>query len=344
MKAKAVQNRRSFFRSALIALSLTVATGLGTSFPSWAQSSDLASWNDGPVKDSIVKFVQAVTDEKGPDYVEPAKRIAVFDNDGTLWCEQPIYPQVVFVAASAKDYAKAHPEVANQEIFRAAIDGDIAKLASIGPKGTQELVNYSHKGMTVDEFSEVVTKWMAASKHPRYDQPYNACVYKPMIEVIAYLKKNGFKNYIVSGGGAEFMRPWTDKTYDIPPEHVIGSTCKLQFVMNGDKPEIQRMLEVDFICDRDRKPVAIERTIGRRPIAAFGNSNGDQQMLEWTAAGSGKRLAALVHHTDDVREYAYDRNSKVGRLDKALDEAIEKKWTVIDMKKDWNQVFSFQTK
>lgn len=305
-------------------------------------ASDLSSWNDGPTKESIVRFVEAVTDENSPDYVEPSKRIAVFDNDGTLWCEQPIYPQVEFIVSSAKEYAKDHPEVREDALFKAAVAGDMETLAKSGSRGSQTLINRTHNGLTVDDYSANVMKWLAATKHPRFNEPYTSCVYKPMLEVIAYLKKNGFTNYIVSGGGCEFMRPWTEKVYDIPPEHVIGSTCKLEFANTDGKPVIKRTLEIDFICDADRKPVAIERTIGRRPIAAFGNSNGDLQMLQWTTAGDGKRFGLLVHHTDAEREYAYDRNSKVGRLGSALDEAIKKNWTVVDMKNDWKQIFPFQ--
>lgn len=330
-------------RIALIATALVATSATGFISPAIAKGkSELSSWNDGATKDSIVRFVKAVTDKKSPDYVEPEKRIAVFDNDGTLWCEQPIYPQVVFIVAAAKAYAEKHPEVKEDPLFKAAMEGDMATLAKAGTRGSQTLVNATHNGMPVEQFADIVSKWMSESKHPRYKKPYTSCVYKPMLEVLAYLKKNGFTNYIVSGGGCEFMRPWTEKVYDIPAERVIGSTCKLAFGYDDGKPVIKRTLEIDALCDAERKPLAIEKIIGRRPIAAFGNSNGDLQMLQWTTAGSGKRLGLIVHHTDAEREYAYDRDSKVGRLDKALDEAIEKKWTVVDMKSDWKQIFSFQ--
>lgn len=305
-------------------------------------TSDLASWNDGPTKESIVKFVKSVTDKKSADFVEQEKRIAVFDNDGTLWCEQPIYPQVEFIIGCAKEYAEKHPEVQEDPLFKAAVQGDMATLAKAGPRGSQTLVNTTHNGMPVEQFSDVVTKWLSEHKHPRFNEAYTSCVYKPMLELLAYLKKNGFTNYIVSGGGTEFMRPWTEKVYDVPPEHVIGSTCKLSFSNADGKPVIKRTTEIDFLCDSERKPIAIEKIIGRRPIAAFGNSNGDMQMLQWTTAGSGKRFGLIVHHTDAEREYAYDRDSKVGRLDKALDEATKQHWTVVDMKNDWKQIFSFQ--
>lgn len=329
-------------KSALVAAAVVAAASTNVLSPANARSSELSSWNDGATKDAIVQFVKAVTDKKSPDYVEPEKRIAVFDNDGTLWCEQPIYPQVVFIVESAKAYAEKHPEVKEDPLFKAAVEGDMATLAKAGTKGSQTLVNATHFGMRVEQFADIVSKWISESKHPRYKEPYTSCVYKPMLEVLAYLKKNGFTNYIVSGGGCEFMRPWTEQVYGIPAERVIGSTCKLSFGYDEGKPVIKRTLEIDTLCDAERKPLAIEKIIGRRPIAAFGNSNGDLQMLQWTTAGSGKRFGLIVHHTDAEREYAYDRDSKVGRLDKALDEAVEKKWTVVDMKNDWKQIFSFQ--
>ncbi len=304
---------------------------------------DLPSWNDGATKKSITDFVEAVTTKDGPDYVKPEERIAVFDNDGTLWCEMPIYPQLVFAMSRAKVVATTKgPEIQNLPFVRAATSGDIHTLSTMGPKGTQTLVNVLHQNLTVDQFETIVREWIAEEKHPRFKQPYTDCVYQPMIELIAYLKKNGFTSYIVSGGGTDFMRAWTERVYGIPPEHVIGSTCKLEFSNLDGQPKLIRTPEIDFINDKDHKPVAIERVIGRRPIAAFGNSNGDLQMLQWTAAGKGKRLALIVHHTDAKREYEYDRDSKVGRLDKALDEAEEKKWTVVDMKNDWKQVFAFE--
>lgn len=305
---------------------------------------NLSSWSDSPRKAAIVDFVKAVTDEKSADYVKPSERIAVFDNDGTLWCEQPMYAQVVFIKETAKAYAKTHPEVMENELFEAVVNDDLSVLTKAGARGSQELVGTTYKGLTIEEFADVVSKWIATEKHPRFHKPYTSCVYQPMLEVIAYLQKHGFKTYIVSGGGTEFMRPWTEKVYDIPQEHVIGSTVKLQFSNDGGIPQVRRLAEIDFICDSSQKPVAIAKVIGKRPIAAFGNSNGDLAMLQWTAAGSGKRLAALVHHTDAEREYAYDRDSKVGRLDKALDEANQKGWVVIDMKNDWKTVFPFESK
>lgn len=304
---------------------------------------DLPSWRDGATRKSITDFVEAVTNKDDPNFVKQEERIAVFDNDGTLWCEMPIYPQVIFAMSRAKVIASTKgPEIQNLPLVRAATSGDLHTLTTMGPKGTQELVNVLHQNLTVGEFETIVTEWLAADKHPRFNQPYTNCVYQPMIELIAYLKKNGFTSYIVSGGGADFMRPWTEPVYGIPPEHVIGSTCKLEYSNVDGQPKIIRTPEIDFINDKDHKPVAIERTIGRRPIAAFGNSNGDLEMLQWTTAGKGRRLGLIVHHTDERREYKYDKDSKVGRLDKALNEAIEKKWTVVDMKVDWKRVFAFE--
>jgi phosphoserine phosphatase len=283
-----------------------------------------------------------VTDKGGPDYVPPAERIAVFDNDGTLWSEKPLYFQLLFAIDRIKALAPQHPEWKTQQPFKAVLENDIKALAASGEKGLIQLVMASHAGMTTDEFEQIVTDWMATAKHPRFKRPYTELVYQPMLELLQYLRDNGFKTFIVSGGGIEFMRPFTEKVYGIPPEQVIGSSIKTKFEMQDGKPVLVRLPEIFFIDDKAGKPVGIQKFIGRRPIAAFGNSDGDLQMLQWTTAGKGKRFALIVHHTDSEREYAYDKESHVGRLDKALDEAKANEWIVVSMKKDWKVIYPFQ--
>jgi hypothetical protein len=311
----------------------------------WAQApaaaDPLPSWNEGPTRHAIVAFVTGVT-TKGDRYVAPAERIAVFDNDGTLWSEQPMYVQLAFALDRVKELAPQHPEWKEKQPFKAVIDGDLKALAAAGEKGLGELMMVTHAGMSTDEFEKIVVDWLAKARHPKYKRPYTECVYQPMVELLGYLRANGFKTYIVSGGGIEFMRPWTEKVYGVPPEQVVGSSIRLKYELREGKPVLMRLPEVDFVDDKAGKPVGIQKFIGRRPIAAFGNSDGDQQMLEWTTAGSGSRFGLLVHHTDAVREAAYDRESHFGKLDKALDEAAVKKWTVVDMKKDWKRVFAFE--
>jgi phosphoserine phosphatase len=304
-----------------------------------ADRDSLASWNDGTAKQAIIEFVAAVTDKGGPDYVPPAERIAVFDNDGTLWSEKPLYFQLLFAIDRIKALAPQHPEWKTQQPFKAVLENDIKALAASGEKGLIQLVMASHAGMTTDEFEQIVTDWMATAKHPRFKRPYTELVYQPMLELLQYLRDNGFKTFIVSGGGIEFMRPFTEKVYGIPPEQVIGSSIKTKFEMQDGKPVLVRLPEIFFIDDKAGKPVGIQKFIGRRPIAAFGNSDGDLQMLQWTTAGKGKRFALIVHHTDSEREYAYDKESHVGRLDKALTEAANKGWTVVDMKQDWKAIY-----
>ncbi len=302
----------------------------------------LPSWNDGESRQAIVDFVDAVTDETGPDYVVPAERVAVFDNDGTLWSERPVYFQLFFVIDRVRALAPQHPEWKTMQPFKAVLEDDMDKLAEYGEKGLIELVMATHAGNTTAEFERIVKKWIAAARHPRFDRPYTDLVFQPMLELLSYLRASDFRVFIVSGGGIEFMRPWTEEIYGIPPENVIGSSIKTKFEMRGDVPVLTRLPELDFIDDKDEKPVGIHKFIGRRPIAAFGNSDGDLQMLQWTGAGGGRRLMVLVHHTDAEREWAYDRESHIGRLDKALDEAGEKGWTVVDMKNDWNTVYPFE--
>jgi phosphoglycolate phosphatase-like HAD superfamily hydrolase len=292
------------------------------------------------VKQSIVSFVAASTDRSSSGYIPPDDRIAVFDNDGTLWSEQPIYVQLAFALGRVKELAPQHPEWRTKQPFKAVLDGDIAALLEAGQKGLVELVMATHTGMTTDQFAAAATNWLASARHPACDCPYTDRVYTPMLELLSYLRANGFKTYIVSGGGVEFMRAFAETAYGVPPEQVIGSTFATQFRIGADgKPELVREPSIDFIDDGPGKPVGINKFIGRRPVFAFGNSDGDMQMLEWTATGSGPRFAGLVHHTDAAREYAYDRTSKIGRLDKALNEAGAKGWTVVDMSRDWRTVF-----
>ena len=302
----------------------------------------LPSWNDGPVKELIVQFVAAITREGAPTFVPPAERIAVFDNDGTLWAEKPVYFQFLFAIDRVRALAPQHPEWKTQEPFKAAIEGDVEALAASGEKGLVELIMATHAGVTTEAFAQIVADWIGTARHPRFQRPYTELVYQPMLELLAFLRANGFKTYIVSGGGIEFMRVWTDHVYGVPPEQVIGSSIVTKFEMQDGKPVLLREDKIDFIDDRAGKPVPINKFIGRRPIFAFGNSDGDYQMLQWTAAGDGPRFMGLVHHTDAAREWAYDRSSAVGRLDKVLEDARQQGWTVVDMKSDWKRVFAFE--
>lgn len=308
-----------------------------------ALADSLPSWNDGPAKQAVIEFVRTVTDKSSPNYVPPEERIATFDNDGTLWAEQPIYFQALFSMARVKALASQHTEWKEKQPFKAILENDSKAMMESGEKGAVEMLMATHAGMTTEEFEKAVKEWLATAKHPRFNRPFTDLVYQPMLELIAYLRENGFKTYIVSGGGVDFMRPWTEKTYGIPPEQVVGSCIKTKFEMRDDKPVLLRMPEIDFIDDRAGKPVGIDKFIGHRPIAAFGNSDGDLEMLQWTAAGQGARFMLIVHHTDAEREWAYDRQSPIGRLDKALDEAHKRGWTVVDMKKDFRRVFPFET-
>jgi phosphoserine phosphatase len=299
----------------------------------------LPSWNEGKTKQSIISFVGHVTKKGSPDYVVPSERIATFDNDGTLWAEQPMYFQFIFALERVKVLAPQHPEWKTKEPFASLLKGDVKGALAGGEKSMLEIVMATHAGMTTEEFNKIVTDWIATAKHPTTKKLYTDMVYQPMLELLAYLRANGFKTFIVSGGGVEFMRPWTEKTYGIPPEQVVGSSIKTQFEMRDGKPVLVRLPEVNFIDDKEGKPIGINQYIGRRPIAAFGNSDGDLQMLQWATAGTGLRFALIVHHTDAAREWAYDRDSSIGHLDKALDEANAKGWTVVDMKKDWKVIY-----
>jgi phosphoglycolate phosphatase-like HAD superfamily hydrolase len=307
-----------------------------------AGADPLPSWNDGPAKKAILDFVARVTKEGGPDFVPVAERIATFDNDGTLWSEQPIYFQVEFAMARVKALADKHPEWKDKQPFKAALEGDVKALASEGERRWVELITATHAGMTTEEFEEIVKDWLATARHPRFKRPYTDLVYQPMLELLAYLRANGFKTYVVSGGGIEFMRPWTEKVYGIPPEQVVGTSIKTKFELRDGKPVLLRLPEIDFIDDKAGKPVGIGKFIGRRPIMAFGNSDGDLEMLQWTTMTKGPRFGLIVHHTDAEREWAYDRDSFVGRLDKALDDAPKQGWVVVDMKKEWKVIYPFE--
>ena len=303
----------------------------------------LPSWNDGAAKKSIVEFVGRVTNEGGPDYVVPAERIAAFDNDGTLWSEKPMYFQLAFGLDRLKALAPQHPEWQARQPFKAALEGDLEFVLAGGEQAIIELVTASHTGMSSEEFASAVRDWVGTAKHPETGRLYTDMVYQPMLELLGYLRANDFKTYIVSGGGIEFMRTWVEKIYGIPPEQVIGSSVRTKFELQDGKPVLVRLPEVNFIDDKAGKPVGINQHIGRRPIAAFGNSDGDLQMFQWVAARSGPSFCLYVHHTDAEREWAYDRNSGVGRLDQGLDEAKLRGWSIVDMRKDWSTVFPFDT-
>jgi phosphoglycolate phosphatase-like HAD superfamily hydrolase len=305
-----------------------------------AQAQDpLPSWNDGPVKSGLVDFVTRVTKAGGPDFVPPEERIAVFDNDGTLWCEQPFYVQLAFVVDRVKALAGRHPEWQTTEPFKSVLAADLKGALAGGEKAVAELVAATHAGMTMDEFQAIVADWIATAKHPKTGRLYTEMVYQPMLEVLAWLRKNGFKTCIVSGGGQEFMRPWAEKVYGVPPEQVIGSHADLVYEMRDGKPVLVKSKKIVLVDDGPGKPIGIQRFIGRRPIMAFGNSDGDFEMLEWTRAGSGPRYALIVHHDDAEREFAYDRQSHVGRLAKGLDQAEKLGFVVAGMKSAWKVVF-----
>jgi hypothetical protein len=299
----------------------------------------LPSWNDTAPKKAIVAFVEKVTKEGSLDFVPPAERIATFDNDGCLWAEQPMYFQMLFALDRVKAMAPQHPEWKEKEPFASLLKGDVKGALAGGEPAIGQIVMTTHSGMTTEEFEKIVKNWVATAKHPKTGRLFTEMIYQPMLELTAYLRANGFKTFIVSGGGIEFMRPWTEKVYGIPPEQVVGSSGKTKFEMVNGKPVLMKLPEVNFIDDKTGKPVGIQSHIGRRPIAAFGNSDGDLQMLQWTAAGSGPRFCLYVHHTDGEREWAYDRKSHIGQLDKGLDEAAAKGWTVVSMKDDWKTIF-----
>lgn len=317
-----------------------VVTVILTSTLALAQTDPLPSWNDTAPKTAIVEFVEKVSNEASPDFVPEPERIAVFDNDGTLWVEHPMYVQLAFALDRVKAEAPNHPEWATTQPFQAVLEGDMKAVAATGEKGLVELIMATHAGMTDAQFQTIVNDWIATARDARFKKPYTELAYQPMLELLAYLRANGFKTFIVSGGGIEFMRPWTEKVYGVPPEQVVGSSIKTKFVMEDGNPTLFRLPEVNFVDDKDGKPVGIQQHIGRKPIAAFGNSDGDLQMLQWTTLADGPRFGLIVHHTDAAREYAYDRKSSFGHLDEALDAAAINKWTVVDMKADWKQIFA----
>lgn len=307
-----------------------------------AQTDPLPSWNAGPSKTSIRRFVEAVTAEGGAEFVPPRDRIAVFDNDGTLWSEKPFYFQLAFALDRVKALAGQHPEWQEQQPFKAVLAGGIAGVLAGGMAAIIDILLVTHGGDTTDEFEVTVRAWITSARHPQTGRLYTEMVYQPMLELLDFLRANDFRTYIVSGGGIEFMRAWVEDVYDIPPEQVIGSSIETRFEMRDDGPVLVRIPKIDFVDDNEGKPVGIHKFIGRRPILAFGNSDGDLQMLQWTAAGHGARYMGLVHHTDGEREWAYDHKSSVGQLDKALDEARAKGWTVVDMERDWRVVFPWE--
>jgi phosphoglycolate phosphatase-like HAD superfamily hydrolase len=308
--------------------------------PAGAQATDpLPSWNDGPTKQAIIDYVMRVTKDGGPDYVAPKDRLATFDNDGTLWVEQPTYTQFAFAIDEVKAQANKHPDWKTKDPFKSVLAGDMKAVAAMGEKGMVEIVAATHTGMTTADFNKTVRGWLDTAKHPRFKVLYTDLIYQPMLELLDYLRANGFKTFIVSGGGVEFMRGFADKTYGIPPEQVIGSSGVTQYAMWDASPVLIKQPKVLFVDDGPGKPEGINHFIGRQPIFAFGNSDGDKEMLEWTAACGRLCFMGLVHHTDATREYAYDRTSDVGKLDKALDEATAKGWTVVDMKNDWKTIF-----
>ena len=325
----------------LVAAALLFVT-CAFAYPASAQD-PLASWNDTGPKRAIVAFVEKVTRAGSPDFVPAAERIATFDNDGTLWAEQPMYFQLLFALDRVKALAPQHPEWKDKEPFASLLKGDVKSALAGGEPAIGQIVMTTHAGMTTDEFDDLAKDWFATAKHPTKKRPYTEMVYQPMIELLTYLRANGFKTFIVSGGGIDFMRPWTEKVYGIPPEQVVGSSIKTKLAVRDGVPVLVRLAEINFIDDKEGKPVGIHQHIGRRPIAAFGNSDGDLQMLQWTAAGPGPRFCLYIHHTDAKREWAYDRQSSIGRLDKGLDQAAAKGWTVVSMKDDWKRVFAFET-
>ncbi len=322
-------------RRALV-LALLAAT------PAFAQEDPLPSWNDGPTKQAILDFVAAATTEGGPDWIAPGDRIATFDNDGTLWSEQPMYFQGMFINDRIKEMAADHPEWASEMPYKAVLEGDTAALGAAGEQGLVALLSATHSGMTNDEFQAEVKDWIATARHPRFDRPYTDLVYQPMLEVLDYLRANDFQTWIVSGGGIDFMRPWAEEVYGIPPWQVVGSQIEVTYNDADGPPRFDREPEVFFVDDKAGKPVGILRHIGREPVIAFGNSDGDYEMLDYVTHGDGPDLGLIVHHTDAVREWAYDRDSHIGTLARALDAAPAEGWLLIDMAKDWKVIYPFE--
>lgn len=326
----------------LIQLGIAILTFVFAGITHAIAQDPLLSWKDGPAKNALVEFVSKVTKDGGPEFVLPAERIATFDNDGTLWAEQPMYVQAIFAFDRVKALAPQHPEWQTTEPFASVLKGDMKAALAGGEKALLELIIATHTGMTTEEFSKTVSDWIVTAKHPKTGRLYTEMVYQPMLELLTYLRSNGFKTFIVSGGGIEFMRPWAERVYGIPPEQVIGSSIKTKYEVREGQPVLARLPDLNFINDKAGKPVGINQYIGRRPIAAFGNSDGDFQMLEWTTSGEGPSFGLLVHHNDNQREWAYDRDSHIGRLARGLDEGPKSGWTVVSMKDDWKRIFSFE--
>lgn len=299
----------------------------------------LPSWENGSTKKAILSFVEKVTRKGSPHFVPRSQRIAVFDNDGTLWSEQPLYVQLAFALDRIKALAPSHPEWKNKQPFKAVLERDLKALSASGKKGLMELIKVTHTGMTTDQFEKTVREWISTARHPKYKRPYTECIYQPMLELLAYLRANGIKTWIVSGGGIEFMRPWAKKVYGIPREQIIGSSILTKYEERNGKPVLVRAPQIDFIDDKAGKPVGIHKFIGQRPLMAFGNSDGDYEMLRYVTAGSGARFGMIVHHTDAEREHAYDRDSHIGRLDRALTDAKKYGWVIANMKNDWKTIF-----
>jgi phosphoglycolate phosphatase-like HAD superfamily hydrolase len=317
---------------------LLACTAALASLTSQADDS-LPSWNDGASKRAITGFVAATTTPSDSRYVPPAERIAVFDNDGTLWAEQPLYFQLAFALDRVKALAPQHPEWKDKEPFASLLKGDLKSALAGGEHAILEIVMAAHAGNTADEFQGIVRDWLRTAKHPKTGRPYTSMVYQPMLELLAYLRANGYKTYIVSGGGVEFLRVFAEQVYGVPPEQVVGSSIRTKYEVRDGRPVIARLPEIDFIDDKAGKPVGIQKYIGRRPILAFGNSDGDFEMLEWTTAGAGPRLGLIVHHDDAAREWAYDRESSIGRLARGLDEGPKRGWVIVSMKNDFSRVF-----
>ena len=326
---------RQYFRRIASALAITLAAGTLT-----AQAGEpLPSWNEGASRDRILSFVQRVSDPAHVDFVPEAERIAVFDNDGTLWAEQPMYFQLFFVLDRVRAMAPAHPEWHETEPFKSALAGDMQGVAATGHEGLMQLLAATHSGMSMEEFDRLAAEWADSARHPVTGRRFVDMRYQPMLELLRHLRENGFQTWIVSGGGMDFMRPWTESAYGVPPEQVVGSHLQMKYEVVDGAPRLVKQPEVALVDDKEGKPVGIQRFIGRRPIMAFGNSDGDFQMLEWVTAGDGARMGVYIHHTDAEREWAYDRDSHIGRLARGLDEAEARGWLVVDMQRDWNQVF-----
>jgi len=329
------------FQATLVLVFFAAVSGMAGILQAAAQE-PLPSWNDTNARSRIINFVKQTVTEGGEGFVAPEDRIAVFDNDGTLWTEQPYYIQLGFMLDRVKKLAPQHPEWKTKEPFKSILNDDLKGIARGGEKGIVDLGMSTHAGMTTDQFNKIVSDWFAAAKHPKTGRPYTEMTYLPMRELLDYLRSNSFKTYIVSGGGIEFMRPVTEKLYGIPPEQVVGSTITTEYAIVGDVPVLRRLPKIDFIDDGPGKPAGINKFIGRKPIFVAGNSDGDYEMMRWTTAAKGPGFAMLVHHTDGDREYAYDRQSVFGKLDKALNESERRNWLVVDMKKDWKKVFAFE--